>query len=99
MKYKAKLRESVAQNRVAKRDYERKPANDVKSNSKSFFAYVRSKQRTKDRVGLLKNMEGNVVVDDGEAASLLNVYFILVVFLLLNIELKFHGLHQFSKAR
>ena len=75
LKYKAKLRESVAQNRVAKRDYERRLPNDVRSNSKSFLAYVRSKQRTKDRVGPLKNIEGNVVVDDGEAASLLNVYF------------------------
>ena len=39
LKYKAKLRESVAQNRVAKRDYERRLANDVKSISKSSSAY------------------------------------------------------------
>jgi hypothetical protein len=50
-------------------------ANDVKSNSKSFFAYVRSKQRTKDRVGPLRDSAGNIVVDDGKAACLLKTYF------------------------
>src|SRR5579864_8235140 len=73
--YKNKLRKALAVCRTAKRNYEQKLANDVKSNSKSFFAYVRSKQRTKDRVGPLRDSDGNVVVDDGKAAGLLNTYF------------------------
>jgi len=73
--YKSKLRIAVAACRVAKREYEQKLANDVKDNSKSFFAYVRSKQRTKDRVGPLKDVAGKLVVDDEEAACLLNTYF------------------------
>jgi ribonuclease P/MRP protein subunit RPP40 len=73
--YKNKLRKALAVCRTAKRNYEQKLANDVKSNSKSFFAYVRSKQRTKDRVGPLGDSDGNLVVDDGKAACLLNTYF------------------------
>jgi ribonuclease P/MRP protein subunit RPP40 len=73
--YKNKLRIAVATCRIAKRNYEQKLANDVKNNSKSFFAYVRSKQRTKDKVGPLKDSSGKLVVDDGEAACLLNTYF------------------------
>jgi hypothetical protein len=38
-------------NRSAKRNFEQKLAKNVKENSKSFFAYIRNKQRTKDRVG------------------------------------------------
>jgi hypothetical protein len=76
--YKIKLRKAVASCRMAKRTFEQKLANDVKNNSKSFFAYVRSKQRTKDRVGPLKDSAGNLVVDDREAACLLNKHFATV---------------------
>ena len=75
MKYKEKLRISIAANRSAKINYEQKLANNVKDNGKSFFAYVRSKQRTQDRVGPLKDTLSNVVVEDGVAANLLNAYF------------------------
>ena len=36
---------------------------------------MRSKQRTKDRVGPLKDTLGNVVVEEDVAANLLNAYF------------------------
>jgi ribonuclease P/MRP protein subunit RPP40 len=74
-KYKNKVKTAVATCRMAKRNYEQKLANDVRNNSKSFFAYVRSKQRTKDRVGPLKDSTGNLVIDDEKAACLLNTYF------------------------
>jgi ribonuclease P/MRP protein subunit RPP40 len=73
--YKNKLNKSNSTNRSAKRNYEKKLAGDVKSNSKSFFAYVRSKQRTKDKVGPLKDNLGKVIEDDQETANLLNNYF------------------------
>src|SRR5580692_2922419 len=73
-KYKTKLSKAAETCRMAKRNYERKLANDVRNNNKSFFAYVRSKQRTKDQVGPLKDSAGRVVVDDKEAACLLNTY-------------------------
>jgi Endonuclease-reverse transcriptase len=73
--YKNKLRIAVASCTQAKRNYEFKLANDIKDNNKSFFAYVRNKQRTKERVGPLKDLAGKLVVDDKETACLLNTYF------------------------
>ena len=75
LKYKDKLNKSVAANRISKRNYEQKLATNVKDNGKSFFAYVRSKQRTKERVGPLKDALGNLVVEDSVTANLLNSYF------------------------
>ena len=57
MKYKEKLRISVAANRSAKINYEQKLANNVNDNSKSFFAYVRSKQRRKDSRAIKRHLE------------------------------------------
>jgi hypothetical protein len=50
---------------------------NVKDDSKSFYNYVRSKQKRKDRVGPLKKEEGGreVVVDDSEATEVLNEFF------------------------
>jgi Reverse transcriptase (RNA-dependent DNA polymerase)/Endonuclease-reverse transcriptase len=73
--YKKKLRKSGAVTRAAKRKFEQNLAYVVKDNYKSFYSYVRSKQRTKDRVGPLKDIGGNIVVEDSEAANLLNNYF------------------------
>jgi ribonucleases P/MRP protein subunit RPP40 len=75
LKYKSKLTNARKACRSAKRNYENKLASDVKNNCKSFYAYVRSKQRTKDRVGPIINDQGTIVEDDGEAANLLNDYF------------------------
>src|SRR6218665_2586846 len=50
---------------------------NVKEDSKSFYNYVRSKQKRKERVGPLKRDDGSeeVIVDDEEAAEVLNKYF------------------------
>jgi len=61
--------------RAAKRKFEKKLAKTAKTNPKSFYAYVRSKSKTKDKVGPLKDDKGNVVNDDKIAAELLNAYF------------------------
>ena len=50
-KYKSKLNKATAANKNAQRNFEKKLATNIKDNSKSFFAYVRSKQRTRDKVG------------------------------------------------
>ena len=50
-KYKIKLNKATAANKNAQRNFERKLATNIKDNNKSFFAYVRSKQRTRDKVG------------------------------------------------
>src|SRR6218665_223801 len=50
-KYVEKRNLSNRANRKAVKDYENKLAANVKSDSKSFYKYVRSRQRKKDRVG------------------------------------------------
>ena len=73
--YKQKLRISVQENKKAKLDFEEKLANNIKRDNKSFYAYVRSKQRNKVKVGPLKDTAGNVITDNKKAADLLNEYF------------------------
>src|SRR3989441_2743600 len=73
--YKEKLRKSVQENNNAKIRFEQNLANNIKQDSKSFYSYVRSKQRSKVRVGPLKDSAGNIVSDSGAIADLLNKYF------------------------
>ncbi|MDW3615035.1 MAG: reverse transcriptase family protein, partial [Nitrososphaeraceae archaeon] len=73
--YLVKLKESVKVNNKAKEDFENKLANNIKQDSKSFYAYVRNKQRCKDNVGPLKDIDGNVIANDKITANLLNIYF------------------------
>ena len=74
-KYKQILRKSVQTNNKAKIEFEKKLADNVKNDSKSFYAYVRSKQRSKVRVGPLKDTSDKIISDNKEAANLLNEYF------------------------
>ena len=39
--------------------FEKKLAGNIKNDSKSFYAYVRSKQKVRDKVGPLENNRGN----------------------------------------
>lgn len=74
-KYKTKLRRAQKENEDAKRYYEQNLAANIKKDSKSFFAYIRSKQRTRDKVGPLKDGTGRIITEDQEAANMLNDYF------------------------
>ena len=74
-KYKLKLNKATAANKNAQRNFEKKLAANIKDNSKSYFAYVRSKQRTRDKVGPLKDKNDKIIVDDQQGADLLNDYF------------------------
>ena len=56
-------------------DYEQKLSVNIKNDNKSFYTYVRSKQKRKDTVGPLKNMQDEVISNDVEIAELLNNYF------------------------
>ena len=47
--------------RKSKRNFEHKLAQNIKSDSKSFYAYVRSKQNVRDKVGPLKDTAGNII--------------------------------------
>ena len=43
--------------------FEKNLANNIKRDSKSFYAYVRSKQRNKVKVGPLKDSTGRIISD------------------------------------
>jgi len=48
---------------------------EIKRNPKSFYRYVRSKAKSKERVGPLKDSAGNVIDDDSEMCNMLNSFF------------------------
>ena len=73
--YKEKLRKSVKENNKAKIMFEKNLADNIKRDSKSFYAYVRSKQRNKVKVGPLKDSTGSIISDSRAIADLLNNYF------------------------
>ena len=75
LQYKNIRNRAVKAVRAAKRKFERKLAKTAKANPKSFYAYVRSRCKTKDKVGPIKDAKGNVVNEDKLAAEILNAYF------------------------
>ena len=50
-------------------------AGNIKHYSKSFYAYVRSKQNVRDKVGPLENNSENIISDGFQMAEVLNEYF------------------------
>jgi len=50
--------------RKARNIFERKLVVDVKNNPKSFYRYVRTKTKSKDRVDPLKDSAGKLIEDD-----------------------------------
>jgi hypothetical protein len=61
--------------RNAKRQLEKKLALENNGNSKPFFAYLKSKLKSRTPVGPLKRKDGTVVNDSKEMAAVLNSYF------------------------
>ena len=59
--YKEALNAATNEVRKSKRNFEHKLAQNIKSDSKSFYAYVRSKQNVRDKVGPLKDNAGNII--------------------------------------
>ena len=64
--------------RKAKLKFEKKLAKQVKEDPNSFFAYVRSKSKTTDKVGPLNDNNGNVATDNDEMCEILNTSFCFV---------------------
>ena len=73
--YKRKLTASVAENKKAKRSFESKLARNIKSDSKSFYAYTNAKKKTSRKVGPLKDTGDRIIEDSKTTASVLNEYF------------------------
>ena len=58
--YKEALNQATAEIRNSKRSYE-KIAFNIKHDSNSFYAYVRSKQKVQDKAGPLEGSDGNTL--------------------------------------
>ena len=61
--------------RKCKRNFEHKLAQNIKSDSKSFYAYVRSKQNVRDKVGPLEDNAGIKITQGCLMAEELNMHF------------------------
>ena len=59
--YKEALNTATNEVRKSKRNFEYKLAQNIKSDSNSFYAYVRSKQNVRDKVGPLEDNFGNII--------------------------------------
>ena len=73
--YKEALNAATNEVRKSKRNFEHKLAQNIKSDSKSFYAYVRSKQNVRDKVGPLKDNAGNIITQGFLMAEELNMHF------------------------
>ncbi len=63
------------ESRKAVQIFESKVAQQAKTNPKAFFAYAKSKLKTRDGIADLEDREGNVATSDSEKAQLLNAFF------------------------
>ena len=73
--YKEALNAATNEVRKSKRNFEHKLAQNIKSDSKSFYAYVRSKQNVRDRVGPREDNAGIKITQGVLMAEELNMHF------------------------
>ena len=73
--YKVALNLATTEIRKYKRTFEQKLTGNIKNDSKSLYAYVRSKEKVRDKVGPLENNRGNIISDGFQRAEVLNEYF------------------------
>ena len=73
--YKEALNLATTKIRKSKRTFEKKLAGNIKNDSKSLYAYVRSKQTVRDKVGPLENNSGKIISDGFQIAEVLSEYF------------------------
>ena len=66
--------------RRSKRALEEKLAEGIKKYSKSLFKYVRSKSGAKDKIGPLKDNEGNLLTSNEDMSELLNRFFCISIY-------------------
>uniref|UniRef100_A0A672UTJ2 Reverse transcriptase domain-containing protein n=1 Tax=Strigops habroptila TaxID=2489341 RepID=A0A672UTJ2_STRHB len=73
--YRSIAREARDQIRKAKAQLELSLARDVKDNRKGFYRYVANKRQTRDNVGPLRKLSGELATMDLEKAEVLNDFF------------------------
>ena len=75
MVYKEALNAATNEVRKSKRNFELKLAQNIKSDSKSFYAHARSKQNVRDKVGPLEDNAGDIITEGILMAEELNMHF------------------------
>ena len=75
MVYKEALNATTNAVRKSKRNFELKLAQNIKSNSKIFYAYVRCKQNVRDKVGRLEDKAGDIITEGILMAEELHMHF------------------------
>ena len=78
--YRQAQKKAKVQIKKAKKEFERKLAKNIKEDRKSFFAYARSKSKTKVKVGSLEDSQGNWHNESTAKAELLNKLFFIGVY-------------------
>ena len=74
--YKKKaFNQATAEIRNSERCYEQKIAFNIKPDTKSFYAYVPSKQKVQDKVGPLEGSDGNIITEGFLMTENLSEYF------------------------
>ena len=73
--YKEALNAATNEVRKSKRNFELKLVQNMKSDSKSLYAYVRSKQNVRDKVGPLEDSAGDIITEGFLMAEELNMHF------------------------
>ena len=68
--YKEKLQMSVIWNKAAHFEFEKRLSENIVNNSTSFYSYVKSKQRSKDKIGPLKNDRWDIIMKDEQMWTL-----------------------------
>ena len=75
VEYNRCLNKATKTVKKAKRKLEKKLAKNIKNDPKAFYKYARSKTKTKDTVGPLKDPDGRIINDDNKTATIFNEYF------------------------
>lgn len=75
VEYKRARNKAVKAYKKAKKQFEIKIAQQIKINPKSFYSYVRSKTRSKDLVGPLKDNNDEMICDNEGISNILNSFF------------------------
>ena len=72
VEYKRAQNKAATEYRRAKRNFEKELAENIRKDPKFFYSYVRSNSRWNDRVGSLKDVNGDIVSDDLGMCNILN---------------------------
>ena len=73
--YKDARNKVITEMRRSKYEYEKNLATQIKTDPKLFWSYVRSKLKTKGKLGQLKSQNDTLTNDSQEKAEVLNTYF------------------------